>query len=111
MAENYWYMKFNLISDKYETESPNAKWSDVGSTNCSVLHTGFGVCENDGFHGDIEYFYEVVCEVIQDKIFSKTGKIYINVYEINHNDYSKPITRENLKLIKTVQVKNPKEQD
>jgi len=87
----------------------NLKWSDVGSTNVSTLHTGFGVCENDGFHGDIEYFYEVVREVTETKKGEYKTKTKILVYEIEQKDFSKPIKRENLKLIKTVEIKPQEE--
>ncbi len=88
------------LADKERT-----KWSDVGSTNCSTLHTGFGVCENDGFHGDIEYFYEVIFELTEVKEGEYMSKTYINIYETAKEDWLKPIKRENLKLIKTIQIK------
>lgn len=94
--ENYWTPK----GVGQFPDSERKKWSDISSTNCSTLHIGFGVCENDGFHGDIEYFYEVVYEFLKAK-----PKVYIKVYEIVQKDYSKPITRKNLKLIKTIQIK------
>ena len=87
-----------------EIEDTNLKWSDNQPTNCSILHTGFGICENDGFHGDIEYFYEVVLnseEVISNKF---KRELLIKCYEIKRENWDKPIKRENLKLIKTIKI-------
>ena len=94
-----WGGTIKKIADK------NLKWSDNNPTNVSTLHTGFGICENDGFHGDIEYFYEVVREVTELEKHKWKTETKILVYEIIQKDYSKPIKRENLKLIKTVKIK------
>lgn len=75
-------------------DNTRKKWSDFGSTNCSMLHTGFGICENDEFHGDIEYFYEV--------IHSETNTIVIKAYEVQFSQ--KALKRKDFKLIKEVKV-------
>lgn len=87
---------FNINWRTKKIENKNLKWSDNQPTNCSTLHIGFGICENDGFHGDIEYFYEVVY---------KDKKIEILTYEVERTSWDKPVTRKNLKLIKTTKVK------
>lgn len=40
------------------------KYSKIGNVvgHVSAAHTGFGVCLPGEFHGDIEYFYEVVTD-------------------------------------------------
>lgn len=103
--ENYFRPKGNNESGGIYADDKREKWSNVGSTNVSILHTGFGVCENEEFHGDIEYFYQVVRETIEKKKGEFKTKTYILVYKIEQKDYSKPVTRKNLKKIKTIQIK------
>ena len=50
---------------------------------------GFGICSND-FHGDIEYFYEVI---------EGNRDVTVKVYETG-----RPVRRKNFKLIKTVKL-------
>lgn len=37
-------------------------WRDQGSDGNGHLKLGFGVCNNDELHGDIEYYYRITCE-------------------------------------------------
>ena len=72
---------------KKETED---RWSKLG----------FGICENEEFHGDIVYFYEVVNEVTE-AIKNKFKTILkVLVYKVEQSDYHKPVKRSDLKLIK-----------
>lgn len=60
VEESYWGPKGVTAPDGgTNMEDTRLKWSDNGPTNCSMLHTGFGVCENDEIHGDTAYFYVV----------------------------------------------------
>lgn len=52
---------------------------------------GFGVCNPaDGWHGDIEYWYEVVSDI---------KEFYLNVYEVGVGD---PTTMASMKLIEKI---------
>jgi len=84
-------------------KNKNVKWNDtfLGDTN---LHLGFGICENDQFHGDIEYYYKVIVDMtIQDKDGFNKATIKIECYKVNWigKDYSK----HRFKKIKEVKVK------
>lgn len=81
-------------------ENPKLKWSDNNTTNMSSLHTGFGICGNDEFHGDIEYFYQVIYEVIETKKNEFKRKIKIIPYEVKRENWDKPINWDNLVQIK-----------
>lgn len=107
--EELYFNKIWNRTDKSKVKDINAKWHDVENTNVSNLHTGFGICENDGFHGDIEYFYEVVYEVIETEKNMYEEKTYINVYNVEQKDYSKPVTRKSLKLITEFDVSKTQE--
>jgi hypothetical protein len=91
--ELYWKPKGTVGKEEWATDKERSKWSDCGSTGCSTLHTGFGVCNNDEFHGDIEYYY-IVDVLMKDQ---KT-KITINAYDT----WSK--TMKDIKPIETVDV-------
>lgn len=59
-AANFIYWSKRRMEENYfKPDEERKKWSDFGSTNYGVLHTGFGVCQNDELHGDVEYFYVV----------------------------------------------------
>ena len=86
---------FNKSFMTGKTEDPNKRWSDTEPTNISMLHTGFGVCNNDEFHGDIEYFYEVISSAENNQ------NIIIKCYEVGEDKKKK----EDFKLLKTIKVK------
>ncbi len=46
---------------------------------------GFGVCENDEFHADIEFYYRIDLE---------TG--FVSVYEVNREGWDQPVTMKNM---------------
>ena len=101
MEEDYWQgkggkeMKGGKTMPNIDTE--RKKWSDVGSTGCSVLHIGFGVCDPKEFHGDIEYYYRVIVE-------DGKPEIKIEVYEVERKDWKTPVTMKSMKLIKTEKI-------
>jgi len=92
--EFYYHEKYGGGLDEKDKKR---KWSDPQDFNSTLL-VGFGICEKDDFHGDIEYFYEVIIEVGQGSTEKKTT---IKVYEI---DYEKEVVRKNFKLIDTIVV-------
>ena len=94
--ENYYHEKYGGgLDDKGKPK----KWSDPQDFN-SMLLLGFGICEKDCFHGDIEYFYEVIVRLDSGVIDreEKGGGIIIKVYK---TDYEKEYKRENFELIAT----------
>lgn len=95
-AANFIYWSKRRMEENYFTpDKERSKWSDNGSTNCSILHIGFGVCDPKHFHGDIEYYYRVVIE-------RETPRI--EVYKVERENWNKPVTMKNMKLIETVKL-------
>lgn len=60
-----------------------------------MLLSGHGICNNDEFHPDIFYYYEVISD-------SETKEITIKCYQ---PDYPVPKKKEDFKLISTEKVK------
>lgn len=48
------------------------RWNDVNGN--SISHIGFGVCAEDCWHGDLEYYYEVFAESNTVKIYKMPSK-------------------------------------
>jgi len=103
----YWSKRYHeemLYDTKYgggqDEKGNKIKWSDPQQYNSALL-LGFGICEKNGFHGDIEYFYEVVVET-GEGIFPKAIKITIKVYKVK---FEKKIKRGNFELIDTIVVR------
>lgn len=95
-----WYEEHYFNKDyNGKIKNVNAKWHNLNKECPDNLHIGFGVCENDEFHGDIEYFYELIREEVQVDEVKFSTKTYLLVYKVESKDYSKPITRKNLKQI------------
>ena len=86
------------FNKKYDgsIENSKLKWADNQQTNMSQLHTGFGICENDEYHCDIEYFY-----VVEREVSGKENKVMTKIirYKVEAKDWSNPITKKNLKLV------------
>jgi len=68
----------------------------------------FGICENDEFHMDLAYFYQLVYELteIKKKEYSKklTLFVYKPEYQKYKNGFRKPLTKNDLKLIKKLRM-------
>jgi len=64
-----------------------------------MLLSGHGICNNDEFHPDIFYYYEVISD-------SETKGITIKSYSV---DYPVPEKKEDFKLISTEKVKIQKD--
>jgi hypothetical protein len=54
---------------------------------------GFGVCTPGEFHGDIEYFYEVVTD--------ETGTRVV-AYAVERTNWDEPVTRASLRRVREV---------
>jgi len=93
--EFYYHQPFGGGIDE---KGRKAKWSDPQGFNSTLL-LGFGICEKDDFHADIEYFYEVIVEVEQGTLEKNTT---IKVYEIDHEE--EIVERKNFRLIDTIVV-------
>lgn len=67
-----------------------------------------GICENDQFHRDLAYFYELVNTITETKKNEYIKSMNIFVYNVKREKtpkgFLKPITRENLRLIKKIKV-------
>src|SRR3990167_642884 len=93
------FLKWNTgRNDDIEYQAANfIYWSKKGfeqydkDNKAHNVLIGFGICENDGFHGDIEYFYEVVRERIQENEVSFKTTTKILVYTVERKDYDHPI--------------------
>lgn len=71
----------------------------AGAWLCAKWKTDYlniGVSKN--FHYNIEYFYAVTLQHLQ--------VYHIQVYDVIHKNWDKPITPKNFYLIKTINIKN-----
>lgn len=64
----------------------------------STVRLGYGVCENDEFHQDIEFFYEVAL-VRQPS----AGRLEIRPYRVIH-PFGQAVERERMKRLKPVEL-------
>ena len=99
--EFYYHEKYGGGIDKKGQE---LKWSVPQDFNSTLL-IGFGICEKDGFHGDIAYFYNVITDLtIKNGMFHKV-KTEIKCFEVPLKEGDERLTKEDFKLIKTVKIK------
>ncbi|MBA7561172.1 hypothetical protein ES695_16280 [Candidatus Atribacteria bacterium 1244-E10-H5-B2] len=107
----YW-SKRNYEERIYNTEygggkyknGKNKKWSVPQDFN-SVLLMGFGICEKDDFHGDIQYFYNVITDLTVNRgMFSKV-KTEIKCFKVPFKEGDERLTKKDFKLIKTIKIK------
>lgn len=80
----YWSKrKFADMSNKWAAERGKKipAWDSIQSTNISYQYIGYGICENDEFHGDIEYFYSVVIDMTGAIGTEDKPTITINCYD------------------------------
>jgi len=103
--EDLEYITANFIywsKRNFEDTFLKPKWNDgktiiwnskeVIEDNNSVIKLGFGICDINKFHGDIEWFYEVI---------NNMGKIEIKIYKCHGWDVK---SKEEMSLIKTIKV-------
>jgi len=69
--------------------------SNVPEMKRRMILTGHGICNNDEFHSDIVYYYEVISD-------SETKEITVKSYSV---DYPVPEKKEDFKLIGSEKVK------
>jgi len=69
--------------------------SNVPEMKRRMILTGHGICNNDEFHPDIFYYYEVISDC-------ETKEITIKCYSV---DYPVPKKKEDFKLISTEKLK------
>ena len=92
-----------LYYGDYFEEEKNKKWSEPQSYNSNLL-LGFGICEKDVFHGDIDYFYQVIVDIKWDNSMSSEVKsVKIKCYEVPYVDGK--LKRSDFKLIDTIKIK------
>lgn len=94
-AANFIYWSKRTNEDQYLNRrgEKKKKWNgkEVIKDHHNILKIGFGVCKNDEFHGDIQYFYHVETD--------EKGKTVIKCFE----NWGKDMTK--FKPIKIVKVK------
>lgn len=74
--------------EKYLREGE--KWDDKDSN--SICHIGFGVCAKDCWHGDLEYYYEVLLNDDTTKSKIVKSKVYqVKVYKMPDRKYIKTV--------------------
>jgi len=105
-AANFIYWSKRNFEERYYNTSwgggKDKKWSVPQDFN-SVLLMGFGICEKDGFHGDIAYFYNVITDLtIKNGMFHKV-KTGIKCFKVPCKE--ERLTKEDFKLIKTIEIK------
>jgi len=100
--ERYYHESYGGGMDKDGNKVP---WHKKPQDMNSMLLLGFGVCEKNGFHGDMEYFYEVIVKLGEGFIARDEG-ITIKVYDAHCvGDWAKGKERKDFKLIDTIIIK------
>ena len=102
----YW-SKRNFEERYYNTDwggGKNKKWSIPQDFN-SILLIGFGICEKDSFHGDIEYFYTVITNLTIKNCLSRSHKTEIKCFKVPFKEGDVRLTKEDFELIKTIKIK------
>ena len=91
-----------MAKDKWFKERGLNKWNEPQDYNSPLL-IGFGICEKDDFHMDIEYFYNVITDLTVNRgIFNKV-KTEIKYFKVPCKE--ERLTKEDFKLIKTIKIK------
>ena len=99
--EFYYHKKYGGGVDE---EGQKLKWSVPQGFNSTLL-MGFGICEKDNFHGDIEYFYNVMSDLsVKNGMFHKV-KTEIKCFEVPFKEGDDKLTKEDFKLINTIKIK------
>lgn len=63
---------------------------------------GFGICQKDDFHGDIEFYYNITTKTDFKNLMPDKTKTVIKCYETPFKKGK--LTREDFKLIKTIKI-------
>lgn len=107
-AANFIYWSKRNFEEKYYYEEwgggKNKKWSEPQNFN-SILLIGFGICEKDNFHGDIEYFYNVINNLTIKNCLSRSYKTEIKYFKVPFKEGDERLTKKDFKLIKTIKIK------
>jgi len=95
-AANFIYFSKKKMEKQIE-EDLQIVWgtTNVPEMKRRMILTGHGICNNDEFHSDIFYYYEVISD-------SETKEITIKSYQPDH---PVPKKKEDFKLISTEKVK------
>ena len=94
-AANFIYWSKERQKKQIERHIVSVNYADFPRAKRQWLLSGFGICNNDKFHSDIFYYYEVISD-------SETKEIIIKCYQ---PDYPVPKNKEDFKLIRTKKVK------
>jgi len=101
--ELYYNYDFKMVGDKFKQIGNKKKWSDPQDFNSTLL-IGFGICEKDCFHGDIEYFYQVITNINWDNnLHNKLMGVKIKCFDVPFKE--RELIRKDFKLIKTIKIK------
>lgn len=95
-AANFIYFSKKKMEKQIEKDLQIA-WgtTNVPEMKRRMILTGYGICNNDEFHPDIAYYYEVISD-------SQTGEITIKSYSV---DYPVSEKKEDFKLLSSEKVK------
>ena len=95
-AANFIYWSKKKMEERLEKDPAISDYYSLNpEMKKRMLLMGFGICNNDEFHPDIFYYYEVISD-------SETKEITIKCYSV---DYPVPERKEDFKLISTEKVK------
>ena len=107
-AANFIYWSKRNFEEKYYYEEwgggKNKKWSDAQDFN-SILLIGFGICEKENFHGDIEYFYNVITDINIKNGILGDAKTIIKCYEVPFKEGDEKLTKKDFKVVETIKIK------
>lgn len=94
-AANFIYWSKKRQKEQLERDLVFANYADFPKTRRQMLLSGFGICNNDEFHGDIAFYYEVISD-------SESKGITIKCYQPG---CLVPEKKEDFKLMSTEKVK------
>ncbi|MBA7510918.1 hypothetical protein ES705_02907 [subsurface metagenome] len=94
-AANFIYWSKKRQKKQIERHIVSVNYADFPKAKKQWLLAGFGICNNDEFHSDIAFYYEVISD-------SETKEITIKCYSV---DYPVPEKKEDFKLISAEKVK------
>jgi hypothetical protein len=92
-AANFIYWSKKRQKEQLERNLVLANYADFPKTRRHMLLSGFGICNNDEFHGDIAFYYEVISD--------SEKWIIIKCYQLG---YPIPEKKEDFKLISTEKI-------
>ena len=94
-AANFIYWSKKRQKEQLERDIVLANYADFPKTGRQMFLSGYGICNNDEFHGDIAFYYEVISDTGDRGIIIKCYKLGFPI----------PKRKEDFRLISTEKAK------